>query len=75
MEIGFCYAAGDRKMATLEVDLELLKLLVDAMNDHLETITLEEKFYDYIEARIKDIKKLRSIQVLMEEVQNESESV
>lgn len=67
MEIGFCYASGDRKMATLEVDLELLKLLIAAMNDHLEDIPLEEKFYDYIEARIKDIKKFRSIQALMEE--------
>lgn len=67
MEIGFCYASGDRKMATLEVDLELLKMLIAAMNDHLEDIPLEEKFYDYIEARIKDIKKFRSIQALMEE--------
>ncbi len=69
MEIGFCYASGDRKMASLEVDLELLKWLIASMNDHLEDIPLEEKFYDYIEARIKDIKKLRSIQALMEEVQ------
>lgn len=67
MEIGFCYASGDRKMATLEVDLELLKLFIATMNDHLEDIPLEEKFYDYIEARIKDIKKFRSIQALMEE--------
>ena len=69
MEIGFCYVSGDRKMATLEVDLELLELLIVAMNDHLEGIPLKEKFYDYIGAGIKDIKELRSIQALMEEAQ------
>ena len=47
----------------------MLKFLIASMNDHLEDIPLEEKFYDCIEARIKDIKKLRSIQALMEEVQ------
>ena len=72
MEIGFCYASGDRKLASLEVDLELLELLIVAMNNRLKDVPLEEKHYDYIEVMIKNIKKLRSIQALMEEAQNES---